>query len=135
NRLRLDAHELAVFRLVAAIPLYLSFVFGFIRDIWSPFGMADRGFILLFGAISAVLYTGFAFAPVTYETLLAAILLLTTSFLFVSSAQNGIASVIGQQHAMSGQISALLNSFGSVPVVAALLIGGSLSGALADRNA
>ena len=28
NRLHLSAHELAEFRLVAAIPLYLSFVFG-----------------------------------------------------------------------------------------------------------
>src|SRR5882724_13655355 len=56
NRLHLTAHEVANFRLVAAIPLYLSFVFGFIRDIWSPFAMRDRGFILLFGGISALLY-------------------------------------------------------------------------------
>ena len=33
NKLHLEAHELAGFRLVVAIPLYLSFVFGFIRDI------------------------------------------------------------------------------------------------------
>src|SRR5438067_4728803 len=56
NKLHLEAHELAIFRLVAAIPLYLSFVFGFIRDSWDPFGMKDRGFMLLFGGISAVLY-------------------------------------------------------------------------------
>jgi hypothetical protein len=49
----LEAHELAEFRLVAAIPLYLSFVFGFIRDMWNPFGMRDRGFMLLFGIISS----------------------------------------------------------------------------------
>ena len=42
NKLHLEAHELADFRLVAAIPLYLSFVFGFIRDMWNPFGMRDR---------------------------------------------------------------------------------------------
>src|SRR5882762_10001486 len=68
NRLHLEASELANFRLVAAIPLYLSFVFGFIRDTWSPFGMQDRGFMLLFGAISAGLYAFFAFIPVTYVT-------------------------------------------------------------------
>ena len=38
NRLHLTAHEVATFRLVAAIPLYLSFVFGFMRDIWNPLG-------------------------------------------------------------------------------------------------
>ena len=34
NKLHLKPHELADFRLVSAIPLYLSFVFGFIRDTW-----------------------------------------------------------------------------------------------------
>jgi hypothetical protein len=41
NKLNLKAHELADFRLLAAIPLYLSFVFGFIRDSWDPFGTGD----------------------------------------------------------------------------------------------
>src|SRR5437667_8332938 len=50
NKLHLEAHELAGFRLVAAIPLYLSFVFGFIRDSWNPLGLRDRGFMLVFGA-------------------------------------------------------------------------------------
>ncbi len=54
NKLHLQAHEVANFRLIAAIPLYLSFVFGFIRDIWNPLGMRDRGFMLLFGGISAI---------------------------------------------------------------------------------
>jgi hypothetical protein len=135
NKLHLKAHEVAEFRLVSAIPLYLSCVFGFIRDTWNPFGMRDRGFMLLFGTISASLYVFFAFTPVTYVTLLVAVVLLTTSFLFVASAQNGLTSMIGQQHAMSGQISAVWNIFASVPLVGAFLIGGTLSGLLEDRNA
>jgi MFS family permease len=135
NKLHLEAHEVANFRLVAAIPLYLSFVFGFIRDTWNPFGMRDRGLMLLFGTISAVLYLLFAFTPVTYATLLVAVILLTASFLFVLSAQNGLTSMIGQQHAMSGQISAAWNVFLSVPTLAAFLIGGMLSGVLEDQNA
>lgn len=135
NRLHLEAHQVAHFRLVAAIPLYLSFVFGFIRDMWNPLGMRDRGFMLLFGGSCAVLYLCFALAPMTYSTLLLAVILLTTSFLFVASAQNGLASTIGQQHAMTGQISAAWNVFASVPTVAALLTGGMLSGLLEDRNA
>ena len=135
NKLHLTAHELAQFRLVSGIPHYLAFVFGFIRDIWNPFGMKDRGLMMLFGAICAGLYGIFAFTPVTYATLMAAVLLLTTAFLFVSSAQNGLASTLGQQHAMTGQISAVWNIFGSIPTVAALLIGGYLSGMLDGRNA
>ncbi len=91
--------------------------------------------MLLFGAVSAGLYVFFAFTPITYETLLVAVVLLTTSFLFVASAQNGLTSTLGQQHAMPGQISAVWNIFASVPTVMALLIGGTLSGLLEDKNA
>src|ERR1700738_2258502 len=134
NRLHLTAHEVANFRLLAAIPLYLSFAFGFIRDIWNPLGMKDRGFMLLFGGISAALYLFFAFTPLTYVTLLAAVILLTASFLFVASAQNGLTSTIGQQHAMTGQVSAVWNIFLSVPTAGALLIRGQLTGMLEDKH-
>lgn len=135
NKLHLQAHEVAGFRLIAAVPLYLAFVFGFIRDIWNPFGMRDRGYMLLFGGISALLYVGFAFVPITYGMLLVAVMLLTASFLFVASAQNGLTAALGQQHAMSGQISAAWNVFLSIPTVAALLAGGALSGMLEDKGA
>lgn len=135
NKLQLKAHEVAGFRLIAAAPLYLAFAFGFIRDIWNPFGMRDRGYMLLFGGVSALLYVGFAFAPIGYGTLLVAVMLLTVSFLFVASAQNGLTAMLGQQHAMTGQISAVWNVFLSIPTVAALLAGGALSGILEDRGA
>jgi hypothetical protein len=134
NRLHLSANEVAAFRLLAAIPLYLSFVFGFMRDIWNPFGMRDRGFMLLFGGITGLLYVLFAFTPMTFATLLLAVVVLTASFLFVSSAQNGLTSVIGQQHAMTGQVSAVWNVFLSIPTVGALLIGGKLSGLLEEKD-
>jgi len=135
NRLHLAAHQTATFRLIAGLPLYLSFVFGFLRDIWNPFGMRDRGFMLAFGLGTAALYAAFAFVPFTYGSLLAGVMLVTVSFLFVASAQNGLTSTLGQQHAMSGQISALWNIFGSIPAVAALLAGGSLSNLLEHRTA
>jgi hypothetical protein len=91
--------------------------------------------MLLFGALTAALYIYFAFTPITYASLLVAVLLLTTSFLFVASAQNGLASAVGQQYAMSGQISAVWNVFASVPTVAAFIIGGFLSDLLEGENA
>ena len=127
NKLDLSASAVATFRLIAAIPLYLSGLFGFARDIWDPFGRGDRGFFMLFGGITAALYIAFAFIPVTYWTLLAAIVLLTTAFLFVSGAQNGLSAAIGEEHMMSGQISATWNIVGAIPVMVALVIGGSLS--------
>src|SRR5437879_9506940 len=101
---------------------------------WNPLGRGDRGFMLLFGGITALLCACFAFTPMSYATLLIAVVLLTGSFLFVSSAQNGLTSMIGQQHAMTGQISAVWNVFLSIPTVAALLIGGTLSGMLEEEK-
>jgi len=135
NKLHLSAHQVADFRLASAIPLYLSFVFGFIRDTWHPFGMRDRGLMVLFGSICAAVYVVFAFVPVTYVTLLVAVILLTSAFLFVHSAQNGLTSTIGQQHVMSGQVSTMWNIFLSVPTLAAFLIGGALSDQLEGKNA
>jgi Major Facilitator Superfamily len=135
NKLHLQAHQVASFRLVAAMPLYLSFVFGFVRDIWSPFGMGDRGLMLLFGSVSAALYVCFAFIPISYATLLVAVVVLTVSFLFVAGAQNGLTALMGQQHAMTGQVSAAWNIFLSIPTVGALLAGGELSGLLEHEGA
>jgi hypothetical protein len=134
NKLHLQAHEVASFRLVAAIPLYLSFVFGFVRDSFNPLGMRDRGFMLLFGAISAALYALFAATSLDMSTLLSAVIALTVSFLFVASAQNGLTAALGQQHAMTGQISALWNIVLSIPTMAALLAGGMLSDRLEHQG-
>jgi MFS transporter len=134
NRLHLEAHEVAHFRLLAGFPLYLSFVFGFIRDSWNPFGMRDRGYMLSFGIATAALYVFFALQAVTYMTLLCAVILLTTCYLFVASAQNGLTSMIAQQHAMSGQVSAVWNIASSIPGIAALVIGGALSQDLEGRD-
>ena len=135
NKLHLQAHEVATFRLVSSIPLYLSIAFGFLRDSWSSFGIRDRGYMILFGAISAIVYVYFAFSDATYTMLLAAVFLLTTAFLFVASAQAGLTSAIGQQHVMSGQVSTIWNIFQAVPVLAAYFAGGFLSDALEGRNA
>lgn len=134
NKLHLSAHEMATFRVFAATPLYLSFLFGLARDNWNPLGMRDRGLIAIFGFLGAALYATFAFIPVTYASLLAAVMLVTTCFLFVSSAQNGLSSTLGQQHAMSGQISAIWNIFASLPAIVALLIGGQLSNLLETHD-
>src|SRR5476651_1984505 len=97
NKLHLAASQLALFGLVASAPTYVAFLFGFARDTFNPFGMKDRGFIVLFGSICALIYVFFAFAPITYLTLLSAVLLVGISFLFVLSSERGLISTIGQQ--------------------------------------
>ncbi|MEO8812385.1 MAG: MFS transporter [Caulobacteraceae bacterium] len=135
NRLHLGAHQVATFRLFSAIPLYLAFVFGFARDTWNPLGMRDRGFFVLFGSITGVLYGMLAFTPASYLTLLLGIIIVTCSFLMVYSAQNGLFSTLAQQHVMSGQMSTVWNVVLSVPGFMAFFFGGMLSDRLEGQHA
>ncbi len=134
NKLGLSATEVSIFQAIAGIPLLVAFLFGFARDRWNLLGRRDRGLMLVFGGVAAALYLGFAFTPMNYSTLLLAMFLLTACTLFVDAAENGLASVLGQQHAMPGQLSATWSAFGSVPAVGALLLGGYFSDWLEDQD-
>jgi MFS family permease len=135
NRLHLTANELAVFKLWTAIPLFLSFAFGFLRDRWSPFGRADGGHLMLFGGLTALTYVVMAYAPPLYGVLLAGILVSTAVFQIVLGAGNGLISVIGQQKALAGQMSALLSIAASAPILLSSIFGGLLSGYLEGKGA
>ena len=135
NKLHLSANGLAAFALWASIPGYLSFAFGLVRDFWNPFGMRDRGYFVLFGAIASVLFAGFAFVNVSEPMLFASATMAGITYLFMWGAWNGLASTIGQQHAMSGQMSAIWNFAGTSTFVAALVLGGLLSDQLEGKSA
>src|SRR5690348_5436143 len=103
NKLHLSANALATFVLWAGIPAYFSFAFGVVRDFWSPFGIGDRGYYILFGLTSALVFAVFAFVPVSEPMLLALALLATISFLFLWAGWNGLGTVIGQHFAMRSE--------------------------------
>jgi len=135
NKLHLSANDVAMFTLWAGIPGYLAFAFGMVRDFWSPFGLGDRGYFILFGTLAAVLLVVFAFLGVSQAMLLVSVLQFTVCFLFMWGAWNGLGAIVGQRHAMSGQISALWNFAGTLAIVAALFLGGVLSQYLEGMSA
>jgi hypothetical protein len=135
NKLHLAAHELALFGLIANIPVYCAVAFGFTRDVWSPFGRGDRGFVMLFGALGAITCLSFAFASPTYQMLLAAALLIAVSLLFIRSALRGLIATVGQQNAMTGQVSAVMSAFEVLPGIAGILAGGALSQLMEGQRA
>ncbi|HLY77969.1 MAG TPA: hypothetical protein VKQ70_01250 [Caulobacteraceae bacterium] len=135
NRLHLAAHEQAMFRLWIGAPLFVSFVFGFLRDRWSPFGAGDRGHLMLFGTLTAAIYAVVAFLPPVYGVLLAGMLVATASFQVVVSAGSGLLSTIGQQQAMAGRVSVLLGVAATAPALASNLGGGALSQYLEGQGA
>jgi MFS family permease len=134
NQLHASATQISEFRLLTAVPVYGSFVFGLLRDKWNPLGLRDRGFFLVFAPLTAAILVWMAFAGASYERLALGMLLVMVSSRFVAAAYQGLIALVGQERLMSGRLSALWNLVGSVPVVAGAFASGYVSDALAPRD-
>ena len=135
DRLHLQAHEQAVFRIWIAIPLFASFAFGFLRDRWSPFGWGDRGHLMVFGVVTALIYASAALLMPSYAVLMTVMLLATAVFQMVLGAGSGLIASIGQQRAMAGQMSILFGIAATAPQLISNLAGGALSDLLEGKGA
>jgi hypothetical protein len=134
NQLHATATEVSSFRLLTAIPAYISFLFGMSRDLWSPFGLKDRGFFLLFAPLSAATLLWLAFYPLSYWGLFGGMLLVMVSFRFVSAAYQALLALVGQEQLMSGRLSALWNIFSYGPWVAGAVASGYVTENLPPRQ-
>jgi hypothetical protein len=135
NRMHLTANQLAVFKLWTGLPLFVGFLFGFLRDRWSPFGTGDRGLIVGFGLVTLAIYAAMAMAPPVYGAILVSLLLGTIAFQIVASASSGLMVAIGQREAVAGGMSMVLGVAVSLPSLVACLLGGVVSGWLEGRAA
>jgi hypothetical protein len=127
NQLHATATQVATFRLIAGIPIYASFLFGLTRDLWSPFGLKDRGYFLLFAPITAAVFLWLALSSLSYSGLLTGMLLVMVSFRFVAAAYQGLIALVGQEQLMSGQLSALWNIVMTIPYVAGAFASGYIA--------
>ena len=135
NRLHLSAEQVATFNVWAGLPLYLSFLFGFLRDRWSPFRAGDRGHFALFGVATAGIYGVIAFMAPTYALLLGGVIIATAAIQTAIGAASALFSGLGQDHAIAGQASTTLNMANNLPLVIGFLLGGQLSDLMEGRNA
>ena len=127
NQLQATATQVAAFRLLTALPVYLSFVFGLARDCWNPFGMRDRGFLLVFAPGMAAVFIWMALSPLSYPMLVAGMLLAMLFCRFVSAAYQGLIALVGQEKLMSGRLSALWNIVSTIPCIAGAFASGYLT--------
>ena len=135
NRMHVEANELAVFKLWIGAPLFLGFVFGFIRDRWSPFGGGDRAHLIVFGVTTALIYGAMCLLNPTYSVFLIGLFIATMAFRMVSSAAYGITNTIAQKHAVSGQMSSVISIGGAIPDLLSFIGGGMLSQTLEGEGA
>ena len=124
-----------MFRLFTGVPLIVGFVFGFVRDSWSPFGRGDRAHLIIFSLVTTLIYGALTLFAPTYSVLLLGVLLATVSFQMVYSVANGLTTVVGQANALAGGLAAATLIAAYLPQVIGYLLGGVLSTALESQNA
>ncbi len=124
NQLHLGPEAVSRFRLLTAIPIYLAFVFGFTRDLWNPLGRRDRGYFLLFGPLTGLVFLWMAFAKLSYASLFVGMMAVMLAFGFVRAAYQGLLALVGQEKLMSGRLAVLWQIILSIPV----LLGAGASG-------
>lgn len=134
NQLHASAAEVSLFRLVTAIPVYAAFVFGLVRDLWNPFGLRDRGYLLLFAPVTAAVLAWLGWSRLSYSGLLAGMLLIMFSFRFSMAAYQGLIALVGQEKLMSGRLSALWLFVWNGLSAAGALGSGYLADVAAPRN-
>ena len=127
DHLHLLPETIALFGLVSGIPHYLSFVFGFVRDRWSPFGWGDRGHFLCFAPLAAALYLWIPAGGVGWARLLAGVVLVTALYRMLASAQTGLIASMARRDRTTGAFSALSTSMITLSAVVAPLLGGWLT--------
>jgi hypothetical protein len=127
NHLHASAMEVSAFRSLTGVPLYLSFLFGLARDYWNPLGRRDRGFFLLFGAMTAATFVWLAITQLTYAALFVGMLFLMVTFRFVTAAHHGLIALVGQEKLMSGRLSVLWHFVLFIPSIGGAMASGWLT--------
>ena len=124
DRLGLGPQGLALFEALTFIPVYFGFAFGFLRDRWRPFGLGDRGYLLLGAPVAIACYVSLAAGELSYSALLAAIFLAMVAYQCCDVASDALLTVVAQRHLMTGRLSAVVEGAEAVPGILAMLAGG-----------
>jgi len=94
NHMNATATQVSMFRLITALPVYLGFVFGLVRDRWDPLGLRDRGYFLIFAPVAAIAFVWLAFSGLSYRGLLVGMLGVMVVFGFLGAAYQGLMALL-----------------------------------------
>jgi Na+/melibiose symporter-like transporter len=134
NQLHATATQISTFRLLTALPVYLAFLFGLMRDLWNPFGWRDRGIFLIFAPLTAVVFVWMALSRLSFPGLITGMLLVMLSSRFILGAYSGLIALVAQEKLMSGRLSALWNTFQYLPMAVAAAGSGLIAEYLSPKQ-
>jgi len=126
-RFRETATEISLFRVVTGLPLFFSFAFGMMRDLWNPFGLRDRGFFLIFAPATAAVFFWMGASHLSWQRMLVGMLLAMIFSRFLAASYQGLIALVAQEKLMSGRLSVLWNVVSYLPVLAGAFASGYIS--------
>jgi hypothetical protein len=119
NQLHASPETVSNFRFITAIPVFLAFIFGLLRDQWNPFGLRDRGYLIFFAPLTGTLFIWLSFGNLSLSGLTVGLLAAMVAFRLVMAAYQALMSLVGQERLMSGRIATLWQVAASVPALLA----------------
>jgi predicted MFS family arabinose efflux permease len=129
NELHLPAQKVAAFWAIATFAWYVKPLVGLVCDAYPLFGTRRRGYLLLGGLASTLMWLAFAAVPRTYAALLGVMVALNVALVVISTVVGGLLVETGQRHGATGRLSSL--RMGLMGLIS--LIAGPLGGWLATR--
>ncbi len=126
DQLGTSPQGLALFEALACAPIYLAFVFGFLRDHWRPHRWQDRAYLLIAGLAAIGCYLWLASGPMNYARMLIAVLMAGSAYQLIHAAVEALMTIAAQRHLMTGRLSALTEFGEAAAGVLAALLGGWL---------
>jgi hypothetical protein len=128
NQFHASPRQISNFRLLTAVPVYIAFIAGLIRDQWNPLGLRDRGYFLIFAPASVLTLIVMALAPnLTYTGLMIGMLVLMVASRFIAAAYEGLMALVGQEGLMSGRLAVIWQMVASLPAILSAVASGFIS--------
>lgn len=127
GHLHLSPTRQSLFLALANAPLYLGFLFGFLRDRWRHEKWGDQAYLIGAALAAGVLYLWVGHGAITALRLLTGLLAGTVLFQVVNSAVQAMTAVIAQRRLLTGWLSTITTLGFTMPVVISALAGGWLT--------
>ncbi|HEX5322651.1 MAG TPA: MFS transporter [Capsulimonadaceae bacterium] len=128
DQLHLGPEAVAVFNCITSIPLYVGFLFGYLRDRWRPTVWGDRAYILGSALLSAVGYFLLREGQISYAKLLIVMLFVTALAQMIQAVIQAVSTIVAQKDQATGRLSAIYWLASMLPGAITSVIGGWLSG-------
>jgi Na+/melibiose symporter-like transporter len=124
DQLQAGPEAAAVFEAIVMIPAYAAFLFGVLRDRWSPFGRRDRGYLILAAPAAIAAYLWLAAVPLGYGALMAGVAGAMIAYQMLDTSASALLTVVGQRESATGRLSAFSETIETVVNLISVAVGG-----------